>query len=137
MSNFKTCKSMNYSTILHKGPAFPLGISNYNQFWSITLKINWFSAAATTAAVKDIGCNGGYRGRNIKITCPVCTVAVVRRGFRRHYETMHCAQDPVSCQFCQKSFKHRYSLDCHQRQSHPHEKKETKQQALIRVKRVI
>ena len=58
-----------------------------------------------------------------KMSCPVCKVAIVRRGFRRHYETMHCAQDPVSCQFCQKSFKHRYSLDCHQRQAHPNMKK--------------
>ena len=72
--------------------------------------------------MKTNGCNGGTTSQN-KIECPVCNVAVVRRGFRRHYETMHCAQDPVSCQFCQKSFKHRYSLDCHQRQSHPNEKR--------------
>jgi hypothetical protein len=54
-----------------------------------------------------------------RITCPVCKVVVVRRVYRRHYETMHCVQDPVPCQFCQKTFKHRYSLDCHQRQAHP------------------
>ena len=54
--------------------------------------------------------------------CPVCKTVVVRRVYRRHFETMHCVQDPVTCQFCQKVFKHRYSLDCHQRQTHPHQR---------------
>ena len=58
-----------------------------------------------------------------KITCPICRVVVVRRVYRRHFETMHCVQDPVPCQFCQKTFKHRYSLDCHQRQAHPFQRK--------------
>ena len=81
------------------------------------------SISLATKAVNKLGCKEKESNGRIKIKCPVCDVAVVRRGFRRHYETMHCAQDPVSCQFCQKSFKHRYSLDCHQRQSHPHEKR--------------
>ena len=69
-------------------------------------------------------------GHKEKISCPICQVVVVRRVFRRHYETMHCVQNPVSCQFCQKTFKHRYSLDCHQRQSHPEEKKKKLKQIL-------
>ena len=61
-----------------------------------------------------------------KITCPLCHVVVVRRVYRRHFETMHCVQEPVPCQFCQKIFKHRYSLDCHQRQAHPLQRKQIK-----------
>ena len=57
-----------------------------------------------------------------RIMCPVCKTIVVRRVYRRHFETMHCVQEPVTCQFCQKVFKHRYSLDCHQRQTHPHQR---------------
>ena len=68
-----------------------------------------FSISLATKAVNKLGCKEKESNGRIKIKCPVCAVAVVRRGFRRHYETMHCAQDPVSCQFCQKSFKHRYS----------------------------
>ena len=70
------------------------------------------------------------KGPKEKISCPICQVVVVRRVFRRHYETMHCVQNPVSCQFCAKTFKHRYSLDCHQRQSHPEEKKKKLKQIL-------
>lgn len=69
-----------------------------------------------------------------KITCPVCKVDVVRRVYRRHYETMHCVQDPVPCQFCQKTFKHRYSLDCHQRQAHPLQRKKHQAQKKLKSK---
>ncbi len=54
-----------------------------------------------------------------RIQCPVCRNLVVRRVFRRHFETLHCVQAPVPCRFCSKVFKHRYSLDCHLRQAHP------------------
>ena len=37
-----------------------------------------------------------------RIMCPVCRTIVVRRVYRRHYETMHCVQAPVTCQFCFK-----------------------------------
>ncbi len=62
---------------------------------------------------------GGGGGPRSRIQCPVCHNLVVRRVFRRHFETLHCVQAPVPCRFCSKVFKHRYSLDCHLRQAHP------------------
>ena len=52
--------------------------------------------------------SGGKGSAKERIMCPVCRTVVVRRVYRRHFETMHCVQDPVTCQFCQKVFKHRY-----------------------------
>ena len=74
-------------------------------------------------SLKDKNDEGGKNssGRE-RIMCPVCRTVVVKRVYRRHFETMHCIMDPATCQFCNKVFKHRYSLDCHQRQSHPNER---------------
>ncbi len=35
---------------------------------------------------------GNSKSAGARITCPVCKVVVVRRVYRRHYETMHCVQ---------------------------------------------
>ena len=47
---------------------------------------------------QESGANNGKE----RIMCPVCRTIVVRRVYRRHYETMHCVQAPVTCQFCFK-----------------------------------
>ena len=57
----------------------------------------------------------------------ITILQVIRRVYRRHFETMHCVQRPVTCPICSKTFKHRYSLDCHQRQSHHSERGKKKE----------
>lgn len=44
-----------------------------------------FSIFLATKAVNKLGCKEKESNGRIKIKCPVCAVAVVRRGFRRHY----------------------------------------------------
>lgn len=43
-----------------------------------------------------------------RVQCQLCKTRVVRRVYRRHFETMHVAQEPVSCHYCKKVFKHRW-----------------------------